>query len=925
MLLKKIIKNCPSNINNIDINGLELDSRKVKKGNLFFALKGNKLNGEKFINQAIKKGAKAVVCSKNSSLFNNNIPIIKTKNPRLLLAIACAKFFKNKPKNIIAVTGTNGKTSVADFFYQIFSLNKIPVASIGTLGVKTNNVTKKLTLTSPDIISIHRELEKIKKTKIENVIIEASSHGLHQGRLDGVVFKAGIFTNFSQDHLDYHINMRQYFNAKMILFNKLLTKNKHIILNKNIKEFIKIKKIAIKKNLKIISISDQFLNKRKKLINLEGSFQLKNLNMAIKAAELCGLSKKKILHQIIKIKNINGRLELIKVLSNKAKIFVDYAHTPDALETVLKSLKHNYHNNITLVFGCGGERDIDKRSLMAKVADKFCNKIYVTDDNPRNENPNKIRQTIIKNLKKNNYFEIGNRAKAIKEAITKSEPFETIIIAGKGHENYQDYGNKIFKISDKDIIKNIKFNKNKFNKKLNNYNFNKEVLSKVLKKKIKHKFLGVTINSKEVRKNNLFIAIKGKNKDGHEFVNKAVKNGASYCIISKSVPKVNKKKLIKYKSTKEFLNKFALEKRVRSKSKIIAITGSVGKTTVKTLLGLLLNKYANTYFSPRSYNNHYGVPVSLSNLERDHKYGVFEVGMNKSGEIGRLSKLIKPDIAVITNIAEAHIENFKNIKAIAKAKAEIIDNISKTGILILNRDDIYYKYLKNVAKIKKIKTISFGKTNKSDVYPIYYKKIKKHILIKIKIINEILTLKVNDINIYNILSSLAVLKSLNLCLGKTVEFFKKFQPLEGRGKIHKIQRYKINFKLIDESYNANPLSVKNAIINLSKLKKNNCKKYLLLGDMLELGYKSEYYHRKLSKFINNTDIDKVFVYGNKILNTYKYTKKNKQGNILQCRKDFDEIFSKVIKKNDYLMIKGSNATGLNKISKSIIKGASYAV
>jgi UDP-N-acetylmuramyl pentapeptide synthase len=131
--------------------------------------------------------------------------------------------------------------------------------------------------------------------------------------------------------------------------------------------------------------------------------------------------------------------------------------------------------------------------------------------------------------------------------------------------------------------------------------------------------------------------------------------------------------------------------------------------------------------------------------------------------------------------------------------------------------------------------------------------------------------------------------------------------------------------LIDESYNANPLSVKNAIINLSKLKKNNCKKYLLLGDMLELGYKSEYYHRKLSKFINNTDIDKVFVYGNKILNTYKYTKKNKQGNILQCRKDFDEIFSKVIKKNDYLMIKGSNATGLNKISKSIIKGASYAV
>jgi len=179
-------------------------------------------------------------------------------------------------------------------------------------------------------------------------------------------------------------------------------------------------------------------------------------------------------------------------------------------------------------------------------------------------------------------------------------------------------------------------------------------------------------------------------------------------------------------------------------------------------------------------------------------------------------------------------------------------------------------------------------------------------------------------NILNILTCLAVLKYLNLNIKKNLKNFFKLELLEGRGKIHDINRYKTKFKLVDESYNANPLSVRNAIINLSKIKKNNFKKYLLLGDMLELGKKSDFYHKNLSLIINNTDIDKVFVYGNKIFNTYKHTKKSKQGNILQSKNDFDEVFSQIIKRNDYLMIKGSNATGLNSLTKNIIKGEKNA-
>jgi murE/murF fusion protein len=294
--------------------------------------------------------------------------------------------------------------------------------------------------------------------------------------------------------------------------------------------------------------------------------------------------------------------------------------------------------------------------------------------------------------------------------------------------------------------------------------------------------------------------------------------------------------------------------------------------------------------------------------------------MNKPGEINQLSKMINPNIAIITNIAAAHLENFSNIKGIAKEKGEIINNIQKNGTVILNRDDIFFNYLNKKAKLKKVNVVTFGKLKKSDVYLLKNNQgglIKK---ITIKIGDENLDLKIRHINIYNILASLAVLKVLNLSPKKNIKIFENFYPSDGRGKIHKIKRYKKFFNLIDESYNANPLSVKNALNNFSNIKKNKFKKYLLLGDMLELGAKSEIYHKELSKLINSSDIDKVFVKGEKTLFTYKNLKKNKRGNILQCNEDADLILKNIITNNDYLMIKGSNATGLNIVSKAMIKG-----
>ena len=919
MLLKNLINNLPEDKKKIAIKGLSINSKEIKKGYIFFAIKGSKHNGEKYIREAIDRGASVIVSSKYFKYKNDKIYIIKRRNMRNFVSEISSKFYKFKPKNIIAVTGTNGKTSVADIFYQLLSLNNIPAASIGTLGIKYKNKVIKTGLTSPDTISIHRHLQNLKKNKIENVIIEASSHGLHQDRLHHINFKAAIFTNLSQDHLDYHKTMKAYLNAKLILFKKVLSKNSTIILDKNIKQFFLLKKIAKKRKLNLIEISKIIKEINNKSTYTTSDYKLKNLAMAIEAVKLCGLKNNDIFQSLKKVKDVDGRLELSRRFPNNIKVFIDYAHTPDALFKTLLLLKKKYGNNISLVFGCGGERDKKKRPLMARVANSFCKKIYVTDDNPRNEDPKKIRNELVNKINKHKCYNIGNRVEAVKKSIINSEPNSVVLIAGKGHEEQQVYKNKTFHISDKQIVRNLKLKIKALSKKNQNYLQNKMIIKKITGKTKPGNYEGLKIDSRMVKKNNLFLTIKGMNNDGAKFIPDALKKGARYIISSKKIKKYEKK-TIKVKNEILFLNQFAKFKRQESLTKIIAITGSAGKTSLKNLIKLLLQKFKNTYSSPRSFNNHFGVPISLSNLSTENNFGIFEVGMSKAGEIKNLTKLIQPHIGIITNIGEAHIENFKNINGIAKAKAEIIDNISENGTIILNRDDRFFRYFYQKAKLKKIKIVTFGKDKKSDIYPLKFIKNKNSTKIFVNVKKQKVVLNIKDINIYNLLASLAVIKEFRLNLNDTKNIFKNYEPTEGRGKTHLILRYNKKFKLIDESYNANPLSVRNAIIKFDLIKKDKFKKYLILGDMLELGHKSEMYHKNLSKVINNTDIDKVFIKGEKTLFTYKYLNKSKRGNVLQNKSDIDFILRSIIANKDHLMIKGSNATGLSVISKKMIKG-----
>ena len=941
-----LLGNYFSNISKIHkrkfFSGISFDTKDLKKNHIFFAIKGNHNDGNKFIPDAIKKGSKIIITEKKIKKNNEGVLYIRTKNIRKLLSEISFKIYNQKPKNLIAVTGTNGKSSVANFYYQILRLNKKKVASIGTLGVKFKNHNLNLNNTTIDSIKLGKILRTLKNHKVENVIMEASSHGLKQNRLDGLKFDIGIFTNLSQDHLDYHKSLKNYLEAKLYLFNSLIKKRGNIITDETIPEFRNLKKIAKNKKLNLQTIvnrknkfeviSHNFLGESQLVrikhnniiknikINLVGKIQLKNLLMSIIAAKHSNINLNKILKVVEKLKPVEGRFEKIGVIKNRSKVILDYAHTPDALKTCLLNLREQFPNKkITVLFGCGGNRDQNKRSKMGRIASEHSDYIFLTNDNPRFENPTKIRNDIKKgiNIK---FKEISNRAKAIFEAIRDLNSGDILLVAGKGHEKTQDIKNKKNYFSDrKTILESIKIK----NKNLSN-NLKINIIKEAAQLKKIPTSLSVKrarIDSREVSKNDVFFAIKGKNNDGNKFVGESFKRKASLAIVNKIHNNINYNRQIKVNDTLKFLTEVSKIYRGVIDTKIISITGSCGKTTLKELLGNILRKISRVSISPKSFNNKFGVPLSLINLKQNDEFGILEVGMDKKGEIDYLSKIIEPNVGVITNINYAHAKNFKNIKQIALAKSEIMNNIRSNGFVILNADDKFFKFHKNIAFKKNLKVISFGiKNKKANIKLINTKQLRKKFKIEIDFDNKKKFFFINDnfqSNIYNILSALAVVSIYKDIFKLKDDIFLDFKIPDGRGdySVIKINNKRIN--LIDQSYNSNPLSLKSAIKNYDIVDSKKSKKYLLLGDMLELGNHSKKLHQSIIPLINHTNIDKIYVKGKMIKSVFKGISTSKKGRIFVNKSEMIQFIRNDLKNDDYLMIKASLATGFNSIVKDL--------
>lgn len=473
-------------LSEIEISDIAIDSRLVKKNSIFFALQGKTTDGAKYIATAINQGAIAVIASDFSFCSEEDLKkIIAIKSDQVfeLLVKVLNIFYPSLPQNIYAVTGTNGKTTVVEFGRQILQIMGLKSASIGTLGVISDyvdqNLLQKTALTTPDIVSFYKNLTILKENGIDDVFIEASSIGLEQNRISGLQITAGAFTNFSQDHLDYHKSMEEYFDCKMLLFSKVLKENYFAVINSDILEYEKILEICKKRNLniftygykatnfKILEVKTTELgeeitfeyNQKNFVINLDvvGDFQAHNILCALALVltnyKISDDKLTEILKNFSQIKPVLGRMQKVATLENKARIFVDFAHSPDALKKVLLLSRKLTKEKVIVLFGCGGNRDVLKRPIMGEIACDLADLIIITDDNPRLEDAAQIRKEILVGCDAHKVIEISNRKEAILKAIKMLKSDDILILAGKGHEKYQIIGSEKLEFDEEKIVK----------------------------------------------------------------------------------------------------------------------------------------------------------------------------------------------------------------------------------------------------------------------------------------------------------------------------------------------------------------------------------------------------------------------------------------------------------------------------------------
>ncbi|MEP5630404.1 MAG: UDP-N-acetylmuramoyl-L-alanyl-D-glutamate--2,6-diaminopimelate ligase [Tateyamaria sp.] len=456
---------------NPTITGLAVDSRIVKDGYLFAAMPGSRVHGATFIETAVRMGATAVLTdwagADIAAAHLDGIAVVITDDPRAALSRSAALWFGGQPGTMIAVTGTNGKTSVSTFVRQIWIEMELAAVNLGTTGVE-GAWSAPLAHTTPEPITLHRTLAQAKAAGITHAAMEASSHGLDQRRLDGVTLKAAGFTNFTQDHLDYHETFEAYFDAKAALFARVLPEDGIAVINMDDARGIDMAAIAHARGQQVMAVGrdagDLHLSGQRfdstgqdvrfdyegraytARLPLIGGFQADNVMLACGLVIACGADPARVFETLPHMGTVRGRMQLAATRENGAAVFVDYAHTPDAVATALSAMRPHVMGKLVAVIGAGGDRDAGKRPLMGQAAAQNADLVFVTDDNPRSEDPATIRNAVMEGCPQ--AIEVGDRAEAILRAVDALNPGDALLIAGKGHETGQIVGDDVLPFDD---------------------------------------------------------------------------------------------------------------------------------------------------------------------------------------------------------------------------------------------------------------------------------------------------------------------------------------------------------------------------------------------------------------------------------------------------------------------------------------------
>jgi len=915
-----------------EISSIHYRAQDVKPGGLFVAIKGFAADGHDFIDEALARGASAIVTQKP---VRKKSIIIEVKNTRNALAKISDRFYSNPSKKLflIGITGTNGKTTTAFLVENLLSQAGIKVGVIGTLNYRYSGKTFQNPMTTPESYDLQKILTEMLKSGITHVVMEVSSHAIDLNRICNCRFNLLVFTNLTQDHLDYHGDMNSYWSCKKKFFTQIpdhesANHGVSAVINHNDekgRELIKLLEASIGKpsvlstgfsngnSICAKDITHDLTGISGKVITPAGAFEFKsplvgkhnleNILCATGVGIVLNLSLDSIKTGIQAVCAVPGRLESIPNDINRL-IYVDYAHTPDALENVLSALKFSATGRIICVFGCGGNRDKTKRPLMGRTAARLCDLTVITSDNPRTEPPMEIIEQIVQGTKKTisnvytpadlstgfrkkGYVVEPDRKTAIQLAITASRSGDIVLIAGKGNETYQIIGNNTISFDDRNEARTALSKLEIQYSKHNSYDHPKpgnrnpepqvrpttwttaEILEAtggdLLLDDLKHSFSGISIDSRNISVDELFVAIKGDTHDGHSFIGDVIERGVSGLLIDRANTHTLPGKesiengivCITVNDTIRALGDLAAFNRKHSNASVVAITGSNGKTSTRKMTAGVVSKRFSTLSTSGNLNNLIGLPLTLLNLNLNHRWAVLELGMNSPGEIKRLAEICSPDIGVITNIGPAHLEGLGSLDAIMQAKGELLEEIKPDGTAALNADD---PRLLQLADYTSRNVLFFGRSKNARIRARSVKGTGAGLSFTLVLPEESITVDLKTpaaFMISNALAAAAVGYLLGLTAGEIKDGLEDFKPVKGRMNILKTVK---GINIIDDTYNANPDSMKAAINTLRSLKENHMG-ILIAGDMLELGDHAESMHRNIGRIAAGSDIAKLYVTG----------------------------------------------------------------
>ena len=986
-----------------EIGSVHYRAQDVKPGGMFVAIKGLAADGHDFIDEALARGASVIVTQKP---VKKKSIIIEFENTRKALAAISSRLYSNPSEKLflIGITGTNGKTTTAFLIESLLSESDIELGVIGTLNYRYSGKTFQNPITTPESLDLQKILAEMLQSGITHVVMEVSSHAIDLDRIYNCRFDLLIFTNLTQDHLDYHGDMNSYWSCKKRLFTQIpdsVSGNGRIlaVINHNDekgKELIKLLEASIGKPSVLSAgfsksnsiwpqgIKYDLTGIAGKISTPAGSFgfksplvgqhNLENILCATGVGIVLDLPLNSIKTGIEAVCAVPGRLERIPNDINRF-VYVDYAHTPDALENVLSALRFTATGRIICVFGCGGNRDKAKRPQMGQIAGKLCDLSIITSDNPRTEPPMKIINQILDGTKKatsNTYMPSDlttgfqkkgcvvepDRKTAIQLAIKVSRPGDIVLIAGKGNETYQIIGNNTISFDDREEAKTalsklgdqspeyrshgcpepVTRNSQPATRNSQPATFNPfpwtiaEIIEatggELLLGNFKHSFSGISIDSRKISEDDLFVAIKGEVHDGHSFTGDVIGHGVSGLLIDRTkTDKLPGKESIKKEivcitvnDTTEALGDLAAFNRKRSNVAVVAITGSNGKTSTRKMTAGVISPRFSTLSTSGNLNNLIGLPLTLLNLSFNHRWAVLELGMNRPGEIKRLAEICSPDIGVITNIGPAHLEGLGSLDAVMQAKGELLEKIKPNGTAVLNADD---PRLLQLADYTSRNVLLFGMGKNAAIRALPVKVKDSGLSFTLMLPDESIPVYLKTPAVFmvsNALAAAAVGYLLGLTAREIKDGLEDFKPVKARMNILKTGKGII---IIDDTYNANPDSMKEAINTLMSLKGNN-RGILVAGDMLELGEHAESMHRNIGRIAAGSDIAMLYVAGQfaQTVATGAMDEDMDSHDIFTgTKQEILEVITGRLSPGDWVLVKGSRGMAMETIVQGLLDWA----